>query len=1169
MKLRRLHIRNIASIERGDIDFEHDLRDPISGEQAPLFLISGDTGAGKTVILDCISMALYAKTPRQQGVANRRLNSYQLTGGEELGIGDIEQYTRIGISTKDDCYSELHFQGNDGAEYCARLELGMQRCNGKKGAVKHRPARWMVRKGDGDWCAGKKETESIILNAVGIDFEQFSRMAMLAQGQFAAFLTGDKKEREQILEQLTATGHFSRYGEAIRNIFKRVAAECDAIRAEHDALARLRLSEEERQGCLSEKALIEKSITMLEADRQRLDLRRQRIETAARATADIALRRQTLDGLQQRLADPEHTAMRQLVEGWDTTGEARTRLQRHRKATADKNAARSRLAGRRDEYSRLNASLSAIILDERKQSEVLQQLQLQLKALAPQRPIVEQAEALCVHMRNYAANQSETAKSEASLAKASDATDTLRKEHEGIKTEKEKNEAESLTLRKESEAISARLQQLNPKSLATGSEELTLRLTALDALASRAGTLCDTLREAVELRRSISRAEDGLKQLRGQEQTAAIHTARCKETADSALRLHDLLEKGVEDALCQLRRTMADTHAEICPLCGQHVGTLHEAEESVRQAISPADQALAEARRQLDEAEKTLQEIRRKGATLQGELDTERRSLATREKEMQAEAATVAEQCLSLRLAIPDTPDTQALAEKLLAPGGEEILRDLPEIIEKEKRHDAATLEQLRASMAEAHDLTERLRTLTSRLTDMSAKGAEIQQRLDRAAARLEQNAADIRMHRNAIDTRSKENAAIAEAIPADMALICPDWQQQPLRGAALLAAAAKEYRALAESIEQTARKGEQTVQLIMRLDDIKREILSGNPDWPTRAEPHPLEEGDPEVRWRRLLADSEADAAEIRRCGEEERQTREWLEEYYRSANTGEEALGRLLEEEKNVADARRRLEGLRAEMRSLSDSMTLLAQTLDESRSQLELTADAPLPDATPLAADILRITEESDRIKERKGAIEQQLATAAANEDAYQQKSRELATAKEKYDRWSMIDSYFGGTRFRTLVQSHILRPLLNNANIYLSQITDQYRLTCSADNEQLSILVLDRYNKDQVRSVTVLSGGERFMVSLALSLALSSLNRADMNVDILFIDEGFGTLDEKMLDSVMATLERLQEIAGQSGRRVGVISHREELEERIPVKIRVSRQGEGRSRIEISE
>jgi DNA repair exonuclease SbcCD ATPase subunit len=172
-----------------------------------------------------------------------------------------------------------------------------------------------------------------------------------------------------------------------------------------------------------------------------------------------------------------------------------------------------------------------------------------------------------------------------------------------------------------------------------------------------------------------------------------------------------------------------------------------------------------------------------------------------------------------------------------------------------------------------------------------------------------------------------------------------------------------------------------------------------------------------------------------------------------------------------------------------------------------------------------------------------------------------------AVERFNKWYAINQRFGGTRFRTLVQTHILRPLLHNANLYLEQITDRYRLTCSEENEKLTILVLDRYNKDAVRSATVLSGGERFMVSLALSLALSSLNRPDLNVNILFIDEGFGTLDEKNLDSVMSTLEKLQYIAGQSNRRVGIISHREELNERIHTQIHITRHGEGRSRVEI--
>ena len=89
MKIKELHIRNIASIEKGDIDFENGLRDAISGETAPLFLISGDTGAGKTVILDCISMALYKKTPRIDGVANAMKNDYVNAEGETLRVASI------------------------------------------------------------------------------------------------------------------------------------------------------------------------------------------------------------------------------------------------------------------------------------------------------------------------------------------------------------------------------------------------------------------------------------------------------------------------------------------------------------------------------------------------------------------------------------------------------------------------------------------------------------------------------------------------------------------------------------------------------------------------------------------------------------------------------------------------------------------------------------------------------------------------------------------------------------------------------------------------------------------------------------------------------------------------------------------------------------------------
>ena len=233
----------------------------------------------------------------------------------------------------------------------------------------------------------------------------------------------------------------------------------------------------------------------------------------------------------------------------------------------------------------------------------------------------------------------------------------------------------------------------------------------------------------------------------------------------------------------------------------------------------------------------------------------------------------------------------------------------------------------------------------------------------------------------------------------------------------------------------------------------------------------------------------------------------------------------------------------------------------------SKLGVTTIEELPDRDQLEADQKAVGEEMMSVAKEIGSISAELSANRANLGRLQAAEKSLEKATALYQKWNLLNRYFGGTRFLTLVQTYILRPLLNNANIYLERITDRYKLTCSEENDQLSILVHDLYNKGQVRSATILSGGERFMISLALSLALSSLNHPDMNVNILFIDEGFGTLDERNLDSVMSTLEKLQEIAGESNRRVGIISHREELVERIPVKIEVKRKGEGRSIVEL--
>ncbi|MCQ2976030.1 MAG: AAA family ATPase [Bacteroidales bacterium] len=157
------------------------------------------------------------------------------------------------------------------------------------------------------------------------------------------------------------------------------------------------------------------------------------------------------------------------------------------------------------------------------------------------------------------------------------------------------------------------------------------------------------------------------------------------------------------------------------------------------------------------------------------------------------------------------------------------------------------------------------------------------------------------------------------------------------------------------------------------------------------------------------------------------------------------------------------------------------------------------------------------------------------------------------QEKFNDWNFLYSKYGssdGKKLRNIAQSYTLGFLLNKANYNLQRLTNKYELTCNG--ESLAILVND-LEMNTLRPVTTLSGGESFMVSLALALGLSDMMKNGKGSEMLFIDEGFGTLDNDCLNSVISLLEKLN----SQGRKVGIISHVNELQERISAKIIVKK------------
>lgn len=186
-------------------------------------------------------------------------------------------------------------------------------------------------------------------------------------------------------------------------------------------------------------------------------------------------------------------------------------------------------------------------------------------------------------------------------------------------------------------------------------------------------------------------------------------------------------------------------------------------------------------------------------------------------------------------------------------------------------------------------------------------------------------------------------------------------------------------------------------------------------------------------------------------------------------------------------------------------------------------------------------------------------QNQASAAAAKADLEAKSNILAL-------WTELAAAIGTTNtynFRDVAQAYTMRILLDQANYFLRKLSQRYELTCYSNS--LAIMVMDKEMGGELRSASSLSGGETFLVSLALALGLAALNDENLNIDMLFIDEGFGTLDGESLEMAVQTLENMQRF----GKKVGIISHVESLKDRIPAQIQVTKRGKAASEVVIKE
>ncbi|MBN2434913.1 MAG: AAA family ATPase [Spirochaetes bacterium] len=227
-------------------------------------------------------------------------------------------------------------------------------------------------------------------------------------------------------------------------------------------------------------------------------------------------------------------------------------------------------------------------------------------------------------------------------------------------------------------------------------------------------------------------------------------------------------------------------------------------------------------------------------------------------------------------------------------------------------------------------------------------------------------------------------------------------------------------------------------------------------------------------------------------------------------------------------------------------------------------EMSKKLSTSDLNKLLADKEELSKELNEVHEKKGSLQQRIDDN--NRAKRERKSREnrQIKAKKEYELWSNLDSLIGsadGKRYRTFAQGLTFGLMVYNANIQLRKMSERYLLVQGSDNP-LELNVIDNHQGGIERTTKNLSGGESFIVSLALALGLSRMAGKNVRIDSLFLDEGFGTLDEDTLDVALDTLSSLH----SEGKLIGIISHVESLKSRISARIEVKPGTGGRSLLE---
>lgn len=1134
MKFLQLEILNLASLDKqgGEvINFEEGAL----GEST-IFSIVGPTGSGKSTLLDAICLALYNRAPRyprKKGDKNQNIEIFGAADASESNRLAPTDSRNILTRGKKEGYSKLTFLANNGSIYRAEWHVRFQRVryeNAKTALYKITRNGEEITEETADW--------NELPNIIGLDYDQFLRTVLIAQGSFANFLTAKENERYELLEKLIGCEEtYTNIATEIKKAKDQATDAYNQMAASVEAVKQNLLNDEELAQLKEEIDRLEKAEKELDSQLQAISKDLQWFEENDKQIKQIticqtdmkqatnAIKEMQAQILRLQLHDEVQPAVSLLQEVERQTQSIHEQEENILKAEGNIKSQESAIS----ESEKTLASLKEAVSKAQEQLE---------KAL----PVIAEARALKTKMEAAMPN----------LKEKKEALELAQKENQTALKDVEENARNIQKWEAETEKANLALKAIQ--------EEIAKQKLVLHEATQAAEQAWETEKNKTagqnieELQNSKTVADRKLQDVQQAIKVVAHLDAATAEKQKNEERIQVLGKRNAEidevlgkftiEALTQETLTLRNaytlmvsekweihranlTEGKPCPLCGSTTHPYHTDNRQFEEATTELSQLLKAKEDLLKLQQKEEKDLSGERKQNDGEVQT----LQKQQEKLSGEIATYEEDWKALIAQYPKIPKAEAEL-KLLLP------------IYENKAKDASS----------KLSLFNKIQKEIERLTQLKDKAVK-----DEAAYESKASAIQNKAQENTSTCATK----LAEQEALTINLISQQKSKKEAYGKALQTwnSAKKEMEEWQEKYKQIL-NGEEPDAAEQRLTAAKDEATKAADTQNENINKLKAELANSKGSHQTMLSQNKTMKENLLA---KEKELDLWIEEYNKQLE--EKSIEPPFIDRNTIREMLHSAEDWNAIRREKDEkekavaSTTALYQSAEKAHQQHLEHQPAQTRDA------LLAIQQEYQERSQRNELIAAN-ARMQNHQEAVKQlgdKAEALKLVTQEKDDWTAIMDAIGadGKTLRKIAQCYTLSFLIAHANQEIRKFNSRYEL--QQVKHSLGIRVIDHDRADDIRDATSLSGGETFIVSLGLALGLSALSSRNISFENLFIDEGFGTLDPDTLATVIDSLAMLQ---SSQGKKVGVISHTDTMSERITTQIRIIKNGNsGSSHIEI--